>query len=950
MKLTFAFLPLFFLSIILPGKVLAQNAVGIGTEAPNPKAVLELIAVSGNQGFLAPRLTTAQRTSFGSTLTAADNGMFVFDSGEGKFYVWFDSAWHAIGATELTAGEGISVDGMQITNTGDTDAEDDITVTTVSAGDITGTFENLFVAGLGGRPLDTVTEPATGFTLVWDGAEWKLQLPGASEQTVAPNANLLATNTQAALEELQVEILSIVDEDDQTAAEVAYTDNHSTGQTNVQGAIDYLLTTGDGDNDAANEIQNLSISGNDVNISGGTGFTLSPTAPASGQVLKWNGTAWDVGTDEGLSTITSAEITDGSVTTADIADNSITSDDISDQTIEDIDISLSAAISGGKIVPDFGSQPISTIGTMSVGGAVDLGASGVATIINGPLEVSEQTVFIGGIQAASGFDISGGSLGVGTTFSVEEGTGDIRINDDFHLFHFDDGVSVAGELISENLHADNNVLRYTKTGPGSLIFMAGGEVQLLTASNQAAGTDALAATSISSGLTVRNTGDTWIKGALELSNVQGTPEAGMIRYDAGTFEGFDGSIWSSFTGLNLPFATVINDGTSNPLYIENIGSGGVAEFNLNNTGAFANALTVRSNSDETFARALSVQHTGLGGGLEVEATNVLHSQPALLSKTAGLSYAGRFEVNNASNTAPALQGWVSSGAGPAINGNTHGEGPAGTFKLDNVANGSVALAVESNGINSTALFQSLNSGTSAATVEIVNNGTGHGLVIQSGGTTRFGADANFPGLVSIGHFAPSVSLDIDATDAIRVPAGTSAERPASQAGMLRFNTVEGRMEYSDGVNWWFTTPKVDLLRDARGSGTGGQALAATTFNLRELNGVIGDNFTSLASNVFTLQPGVYIIEASVPASAGAGLNQARLVSSPSTPVVVVSGTSANAATNGSGSVSVIYHRITIASPTDFGIQHWVASASAGGTAVGSGEDNIYTTVQITKLR
>jgi hypothetical protein len=80
----------------------AQTVIGMGTEQPNPNAVLELVPEQGNQGFLAPRLTSAQRqaSSFTGRLTSADHGLLVFDINEGKFYYWFDGAWR-----EGTSGE-----------------------------------------------------------------------------------------------------------------------------------------------------------------------------------------------------------------------------------------------------------------------------------------------------------------------------------------------------------------------------------------------------------------------------------------------------------------------------------------------------------------------------------------------------------------------------------------------------------------------------------------------------------------------------------------------------------------------------------------------------------------------------------------------------------------------------------------------------------------------------
>ena len=73
----------------------AQTIIGMGTESPNANAVLELVSTNSRQGFLAPRLTTAQRTasSFVSSLTNNDNGLLVFDIEVGQFYYWHEGEW-----------------------------------------------------------------------------------------------------------------------------------------------------------------------------------------------------------------------------------------------------------------------------------------------------------------------------------------------------------------------------------------------------------------------------------------------------------------------------------------------------------------------------------------------------------------------------------------------------------------------------------------------------------------------------------------------------------------------------------------------------------------------------------------------------------------------------------------------------------------------------------------
>lgn len=78
-----------------PFTTCAQTVIGMGTDAPNPNAVLELVPENGNQGFLAPRLTSAQRTasSFTASLTDTDNGLLVFDVDLGQFFYWYQGEW-----------------------------------------------------------------------------------------------------------------------------------------------------------------------------------------------------------------------------------------------------------------------------------------------------------------------------------------------------------------------------------------------------------------------------------------------------------------------------------------------------------------------------------------------------------------------------------------------------------------------------------------------------------------------------------------------------------------------------------------------------------------------------------------------------------------------------------------------------------------------------------------
>tara|TARA_R100000152_G_C6777631_1_gene207632 strand:+ start:1415 stop:3169 length:1755 start_codon:yes stop_codon:yes gene_type:complete len=77
----------------------------------------------------------------------------------------------------------------------------------------------------------------------------------------------------------------------------------------------------------------------------------------------------------GLTQVSTSGIKDATIATADIADQAVTSNKIANGTIDNVDISTNAAITGSKIDPDFGSQNITTTGTIGSG---DITISGTA--------------------------------------------------------------------------------------------------------------------------------------------------------------------------------------------------------------------------------------------------------------------------------------------------------------------------------------------------------------------------------------------------------------------------------------------------------------------------------------------------------------------------------------------------------------------------------------------
>ena len=80
-------------------------------------------------------------------------------------------------------------------------------------------------------------------------------------------------------------------------------------------------------------------------------------------------------------------------------------------------------------------------------------------------------------------------------------------------------------------------------------------------------------------------------------------------------------------------------------------------------------------------------------------------------------------------------------------------------------------------------------------IQIESSGLNGGLI------TLFSDDIELKGNVGINTDAPSVSLDIDTTDAIKLPSGTTAERPTPENGMIRYNEDDNEFEGYKNGSW-----------------------------------------------------------------------------------------------------------------------------------------------------
>ncbi|MCV9387107.1 beta strand repeat-containing protein [Reichenbachiella ulvae] len=222
------------------------QSVGIGTESPNPNAVLELVSPGNNQGLLIPKMSTSQRTanSFISQLGNAENGLMVYDSDENAFYYWLNGAWQSIASNVvLTAGDGISVSGSQITNTGDLDATNEIQDISLSGTELTlssGSTIDL-------ATIDTDTK-LTDEEIAAFGYIKLSDLTLSDDQTLSLSGTILSIDAGNSVD------LAVLDTDTKLSdVEIA--------------AMGYVKSADDADADASNEIQDLTFNAGVITLS-----------------------------------------------------------------------------------------------------------------------------------------------------------------------------------------------------------------------------------------------------------------------------------------------------------------------------------------------------------------------------------------------------------------------------------------------------------------------------------------------------------------------------------------------------------------------------------------------------------------------------------------------------------------------------------------------------------
>ena len=280
-----------------------QNSMGVGTQSPNPNAVMELVSPSNDQGFLVPRLTTAQRTadSFITKLSENDKGLMVFDSDENKFYFWDGNGWTTIStdSAEIIAGTGIQIDGQGvISNTGDLDQTNELldrnnttlSGTTLSLVDAGGSIDIDLSPLQDGTGTDNQDLQLDGnlLTLTNDGTSVDLApyLDNTDQQDLSLSGNVLNLSNDPTT----VDLSGYLDNTDSQSLDFVGTQLSITGGNTID-----LSSLQDADGDPMNEIQDLQLTGNQLSITNNASATTIDLAPFAGtntdeQQLNFDGT------------------------------------------------------------------------------------------------------------------------------------------------------------------------------------------------------------------------------------------------------------------------------------------------------------------------------------------------------------------------------------------------------------------------------------------------------------------------------------------------------------------------------------------------------------------------------------------------------------------------------------------------------------------------------------
>ncbi len=309
--------------------------------------------------------------------------------------------------------------------------------------------------------------------------------------------------------------------------------------------------------------------------------------------------------------------------------------------------------------------------------------------------------------------------------------------------------------------------------------------------------------------------------------------------DNGNTLSYSGANISTMTAFQIGGATVLSADIDNVLVGEGVGASSTGIYNTfvgadagytntsgtNNTFAGAGAgYSNYTGSLNTFLGSSAGNSNTAGGGNTFAGVNAGYSNSTGNNNTFSGYSAGQFNLWGSYNT---FTGYNAGEFNTTANGNTflgdsagyrdttgsynaftgaeagsyNGSGSFNTFSgfqagwLNKTGSDNTAIGYDANA-GSFGIGNLMNATAIGANAEVTQSNS---LVL---GSISGVLNATANTLVGIGTTAPRATLDVTATDAVIVPVGTTAQRPANPVqGMIRFNSTTGSFEGYNGTAW-----------------------------------------------------------------------------------------------------------------------------------------------------
>ena len=414
---------------------------------------------------------------------------------------------------------------------------------------------------------------------------------------------------------------------------------------------------------------------------------------------------------------------------------------------------------------------------------------------------------------------------------------------------------------------------------GTSISAEGGTVQLplgtkINGLNVAATDQDLNTTDSPSFVTAALTGTGAVKIPAGTEAERPAPEAGQLRFntDEGTFEGYDGAEWGAIAGSEASFSTYRFTATDGQTTFSGADdTAATLSYTAQNLIVTLNGVVLEDGTDYTATNGTSIV-LAIGAALNDE-LNVMAFTSFSVDDTVsaanggtftgGVSFSSTVDINGGT-----IDGTVIGGSTPAaISGTT------GTFSNNISVTGNITVSGSVDGRDIAADGSKLDGVEDNADVTDATNVEAAGALMDSELTDIAAVKALDQGVATTD--SPSfVTAALTGTGAVKIPAGTEAERPAPEAGQLRFNTDEGTFEGYDGAEWGAIAGSEASFSTYRFTATDGQTtfsgaddtaatLSYTAQNLIvTLNGVVLEDGTD-----YTASNGTSIV-----LSSGAALN------------------------------------------------------------------------------